>query len=278
MAKIKESAPTTVGADSFFFPFEAPFGRTPNHPEEIDMNQAAADARPLIGVTAGLDENGYLHVRNGYMLSVARAGGIPVILPLDGTEEMLADALGRIDGLLISGGADVEPALYGAEREPECGPADPARDRLEFLAARYAREHDLPVLGICRGCQVLNAAAGGTLVQDIEKTFGTPKAVHTQPEDYAVATHWVDLVEGGLVAEITGAPEVKVNSRHHQCVKDLAPGFVLDGRSRIEGLVEAFHDPRLKFHVGVQWHPEMLTAEHPEALALFRALVRASRN
>ena len=123
----------------------------------------------------------------------------------------------------------------------------------------------------------MNVAAGGTLVQDIASTYHISKYVHSQPEDYAVTTHWVDLVPGTLAADVMGCEEVRVNSRHHQCVKDLAPGMVLDGRSRDDGIIESFHDPKHPFYLAVQWHPEMLSADRPEALALFEALVRKSQ-
>lgn len=233
--------------------------------------------RPLIGVTGGLNEKGFLNIRNGYMQSVVRAGGIPVLLPLDAPEEILRDAFERMDGVLISGGADIDPALYGEETLPECGALDPARDRQEMLMAKWSRSAGKPALGICRGCQVMNVAAGGTLVQDIASTYHISKDVHSQPEDYAVTTHWVDLVPGTLAADVMGCEEVRVNSRHHQCVKDLAPGMVLDGRSRDDGIIESFHDPKHPFYLAVQWHPEMLSADRPEALALFEELVRKSQ-
>ena len=109
----------------------------------------------------------------------------------------------------------------------------------------------------------MNVAAGGTLVQDIASTYHISKDVHSQPEDYAVTTHWVDLVPGTLAADVMGCEEVRVNSRHHQCVKD--------------GIIESFHDPKHPFYLAVQWHPEMLSADRPEALALFEALVRKSQ-
>ena len=165
----------------------------------------------------------------------------------------------------------------GAESLPECGALDPARDRQEMLMAKWSRSAGKPALGICRGCQVMNVAAGGTLVQDIASTYHISKDVHSQPEDYAVTTHWVDLVPGTLAADVMGCEEVRVNSRHHQCVKDLAPGMVLDGRSRDDGIIESFHDPKHPFYLAVQWHPEMLSADRPEALALFEALVRKSQ-
>lgn len=152
-----------------------------------------------------------------------------------------------MDGVLISGGADIDPALYGEETLPECGALDPARDRQEMLMAKWSRSAGKPALGICRGCQVMNVAAGGTLVQDIASTYHISKDVHSQPEDYAVTTHWVDLVPGTLAADVMGCEEVRVNSRHHQCVKELAPGMVLDGRSRDDGIIESFHDPKHPF-------------------------------
>lgn len=233
--------------------------------------------KPLIGVTPDLKPESVLGVRNQYLESVTRAGGIPVLLPISVDEADIREVFSRLDGLLITGGADVDPKLYGEEKSSACGELSPERDRLEMMFAKLAVEHDLPILGICRGCQVLNVVYGGTLIQDIPTELGIPMNVHRQPEDYAVVTHGVTIEPGTLLAQIDGPGEIRVNSRHHQAVKALGEGLVLNGRSSADGIVESFNDPSKRFMLGVQWHPEMLSHERPEALALFRALVDAAR-
>ena len=232
--------------------------------------------KPIIGVTAALRPESIIGVRNQYLESVTRAGGIPVLLPITAPEEDLRAVFDRLDGLLITGGADVDPARYGEEKRPECGAVIPERDRAEWLYAGLAIERDLPTLGICRGCQVLNVVYGGTLHQDIETALGVPRGVHAQEADYAVTTHEVVVEPGTLLDAVEGLTEVSVNSKHHQAVKDLAPALRLDARSKADGIIESFDDPAKRFMLGVQWHPEMLSHLRPEAQALFDALVDAA--
>lgn len=231
--------------------------------------------KPLIGVTADLRAESIAGARIHYLNSITRAGGIPVLISPAAPAQDLRALLDRLDGLLFTGGADVDPALYGELPAPELGALSPARDACEVLLAREAAARDMPVLGICRGLQVINVALGGSLIQDIEKTLGVPRAVHDQPEDYAVATHEVAVEPGTLLARVTGLERISVNSRHHQAVKRLAPGLRLDARSCADGVVESFDDPSKKFLLAVQWHPEMLSHLRGEAHALFRALVEA---
>lgn len=232
--------------------------------------------KPFIGVTADLRPDGLLGVRRHYLESITRAGGLPVLLPVSAPQEDLQAILGRLDGLLLTGGADIDPARYGEAAAPELGPLVPERDAAEIPLVRSAREADLPVLGICRGAQVMNVAAGGTLIQDIGRCLGIPRERHDQPEDYGVTTHRVRIEPGTLLERIVGAGEIEVNSRHHQAVGRLGEGLVLCGRSDGDGIVESFCDPSRRFFLAVQWHPEMLSHEHAEAHALFVALVRAS--
>lgn len=232
--------------------------------------------KPLIGVTPDLKPESVLGVRNQYLQSVTRAGGIPVLLPISVDEADMREVFSHLDGLLITGGADIDPVLYGEEKSPACGELAPERDRLEMVLAKLVIEHDLPTLGICRGCQVLNVVYGGTLIQDIPTELGVPMDVHRQPEDYAVVTHGVTVEPGTLLEKIEGTGEIRVNSRHHQAVKTLGKGLVLNARSTKDGIVESFNDPTKRFMLAVQWHPEMLSHERPEALNLFKALVSAA--
>ncbi len=231
---------------------------------------------PLIGVTADLTNN-LINLRRQYVESISRAGGLPVVLPVTAPTDDLAALFEHLDGLLFMGGADIDPACYGEPRRDACGEAKPERDRTELALMGMARDADLPVLAICRGCQVMNVACGGTLHQDIETELGLPAARHAQAEDYAVTTHQVTVAPGSLLAAVTGETVLDVNTKHHQCVKTLGQGLAVDGRSVEDGIIEAFHDPRKRFFLGVQWHPEMLSHVKPDAAALFAALVAAAR-
>ncbi len=230
--------------------------------------------KPLIGVTSDTNEN-LLSMRMAYLSSVTAAGGIPVAIPVCLSDDDLTELVETLDGLLIMGGADIDPARYGQAQTPECGAVKPHRDRVELELVRLAREHNLPTLGICRGSQIINVAYCGTLVQDIPTTLGIDVNVHRQIEDYDVCTHTVDVVPGTLLERIVQKSVIEVNSRHHQCVDVLGAGLVVNARGP-DGIVEALNDPTRSFMLGVQWHPEMLSHIRQDAHALFAALVTAS--
>jgi putative glutamine amidotransferase len=188
----------------------------------------------------------------------------------------LPDALASCDGLLLTGGVDVDPREYGdAERHPTLE-LDADRDRYELALAREALRHDLPTLAICRGAQVLNVAAGGTLIQDIPSSH--PESLdHQQTASKDLLAHPVEVVAGSCVAALVGgdAPDqILVNSRHHQAIRDVAPGFVVSA-SAPDGIVEAIEKPGAAFCVAVQWHPENFWTTGRFA-GLFSGLVRAA--
>lgn len=229
---------------------------------------------PLIGVTPARDKSTHkLTINQDYMDAVIRAGGTPVLLPLLSDQKRLTALLSQLDGLLLSGGEDVSPALYGEEKEAFCGDTDDLRDETEFILCREAVRRDLPVLAICRGVQVLNAALGGTLYQDIASQL--PGAlVHPRNDQPKAPVHGMQIHERTLLFSILGQEKIKVNSRHHQAVKAAAPGLCVNAEAP-DGLIEGLEMPGKRFVLGVQWHPESLSEKHPEAQALFDALVRS---
>ena len=223
--------------------------------------------RPRIGITS-CSKNA------DYEESVRRAGGEPVILDwrvLKNGVEALAD----VDGVVMTGGPDVNPVEYGEERQRNIvSIADPARDRFELELARAALKNDAPVLAICRGMQVLNVAAGGSLVQDIPSSV--PGALPHQVSDPKNAiAHTVRMAPGSRVAQLLAASEIRVNSRHHQAVKRVGEGLLVTATSP-DGIVEAMEKPDARFCVAVEWHPENFV-ETGEFLPLFEGLVRASQ-
>jgi putative glutamine amidotransferase len=207
-----------------------------------------------------------------YMRAVQRAGAIPVVIPpqCDGQAGALLD---RLDGVLLSGGPDIDPTLYRDESHPELGPTWRELDEVELELARGADERDMPILGICRGAQTLNVARGGTLHQHLPDLDGSG-VVHRQTDAGETATHPVEILPGTRLAEILGEARIEVNSFHHQGVRRLGEGLEVSARSD-DGIIEAVEDPGRLFLIGVQWHAEFLV-ERPHEQALFRAFVGAA--
>ena len=229
---------------------------------------------PLIGVTPSQDDKtGRITVNQDYLDAVRRSGALPVLLPLFTEEGAWRDMLDAVDGLLLTGGADVDPACYGETRLPLCGAPAPLRDLEEFALCHLALARHLPILAICRGLQVLNCALGGTLYQDIETQYG-PQLKHPRYEVPRDRVHQVTVAEGSRLGVMTGLAAFSVNSRHHQAVKSLGTGLRAVAWAE-DGLIEGAELPGEPFVVGVQWHPESLSDYRPEAQALFNAFAAA---
>lgn len=233
--------------------------------------------RPVIAVTPSYDPVTQMAgIPRQYFDAVLRAGGLPLMLPRTRVPDEIDACLDLADGVLITGGADVSPDLYGQRPHPALGQTDRERDMLDVHVARRVCRDDLPTLAVCRGMQVLTAALGETLWQDLPSQCATDPDRHDQPEVYEFTRHAVDIVPESRLARVTGDGRLWVNSRHHQAVRSPAPGFVITARSVDDGIVEAVEVPDARFLIGVQWHPEMLAPLSHRHAALFEALVRAS--
>lgn len=239
--------------------------------------------RPRIGVTSWHRHDQdklerWEAIRENYTEAVHLAGGLPLILPLlGGRTEGIEDYLDAVDGILFTGGEDVAPQHYGEPVDPACQEPDAERDAFELALARAALARRKPVLGICRGLQLLNVAGGGSLYQDLSLRLGTTiphSAPGGQRRDLA---HPVRIVPGSRLARILAREEVRVTSTHHQVIKDLAPGFRESAHSP-DGVIEAIERPDAPFVLAVEWHPERMVTRHQEEnqLALFRAFVDAA--
>ncbi len=227
----------------------------------------------LIGIVPSWVEGHKLTVNQDYVESVLRAGGTPVLFPVTDNPAQISALLSRVDGLLLTGGVDVNPAEYGEQKMPCCGDCSACRDAMEFPLCREAVSRRLPVLAVCRGMQVLSCALGGSLYQDLETQFGTAlrHPCYDTPGD---PVHTVEICPGTLLSSIVGRASLEVNSRHHQGIK--VPGKGLKAAaSAPDGLIEAVELPGHPFVLGVQWHPESLSDRYPEHHQLFAAFVRA---
>ena len=232
--------------------------------------------RPIIGITCGTSDT-YANdstMDNQYVRAVESAGGMPIILPLSDNETCYEGYIDIIDGLLLSGGVDMDPSFFEEEPIPELGRIDVVRDKIEVYLTVRALEMGLPIFGICRGIQTLNVAAKGTLYQDINSQCKNVLK-HRQSAPGAHATHEIYIEEGSKLSEIMGCTKIRTNTFHHQAVRKLAPDFVATAFSRDE-IIECIEGTKHPFAVGVQFHPERMWNVSEQMLALFKSFVDAS--
>jgi putative glutamine amidotransferase len=218
--------------------------------------------RPVIGICAAVEPVSWGPWRDvpssimplSYSGAVQAAGALALLLPPDdAVAERPDELLDLIDGLMLAGGCDVDPASYGARPHPETGETSPERDRFELALAHRAIERDLPVLGVCRGMQLLNVATGGTILQHMPDLVGHHEHRHSPGQ---FSDHEVRLEEGSLAARAVGAATTAVKSHHHQGVDELGEGLVATGWASEDGVVEAVELEGRPYALGVLWHPE----------------------
>lgn len=246
-------------------------------------------SRPLIGIPAqtlqaiddipeGLPHSWVMNSR--YFSAAAEAGGVPIMVPLFAEDpDLLRAVYDRLDGVLLAGGVDMHPITYGEPPHPRLGRTDQARDIVELALAKWAIADRKPILGLCRGSQVLNVALGGTLWQDIEAQVPTAiKHACLPNEGYArdYLAHEVTIAPGSRLHAAFEAASVPVNSMHHQAVKTLAPSLQVSAHAP-DGMVEAIESGTDHFLVGVQWHPEIFEDRDERTRRLFRDFVNAAR-
>ncbi|MCA1645153.1 MAG: gamma-glutamyl-gamma-aminobutyrate hydrolase family protein [Chloroflexi bacterium] len=226
-------------------------------------------SRPLIGITMGPDQPGspYLQLRATYSRAIESAGGVPALVPPMAAQTVPA-LLERLDGIVFPGGPDVDPAEYGQAPHPRTE-TNPDLDRLELAAARWAIDSELPTLGICRGQQLLNVAAGGSLIQHLED--------HRQPGNRTALTQTLRLRPDSRLAEVFGATRIEVNTMHHQAVHTLGRNFKAVAWATSDGTIEGVESDAHPWLLMVQFHPEELVGFHQPSQRLFAAFVDACR-
>jgi len=212
-----------------------------------------------------------------YLHALVQAGAMPLILPLIEDKEKLRIAYDRLDGLLLAGGGDVDPAAYGEPRHPATSNVDPRRDQVEAILTSWALTDGTPILAICRGIQLLNVAAGGTLYQDVSDQLpGALKHDYYPNYPRTLTPHDVEISPGSRIASILADTDLPVNSTHHQGIRIPAPGLDVVARAP-DGLTEGLEHADHPFALGVQWHPEDLVGHDRRMRRLFGALVEATR-
>lgn len=239
--------------------------------------------RPLIGITAfetrhiNLPHLPIFALNRRYVMAIEAAGGAPLMVSPGLSEDSLRAIFDRLDGWLLSGGGDIDPACYGETPHPASTEISADRDQMELALARRAVDADKALLSICRGIQVFNVALGGTLVQHIPAQI--PGALQHNFDGTQVArdhiAHPVRIAAGTRLGEVMGVDQAGVNSWHHQSLKQIAPGLKVTALSP-DGVIEAVELPGHRFALGVQWHPEWLYDRQPEMKRLFEALVQAA--
>ena len=236
---------------------------------------ANSNCCPIVGVTSSFNLVGHSFcLEESYIEAIMESSGIPLIIPPQKSEEDIKKIFRQIDALLLPGGPDVDPIHFGEEPQYKLE-IDPERDNLELILAKMAFSEDKPILGICRGIQVMNIAAGADIYQDlIAQRPGT--LVHKQNAPKWHSTHEVEIQPETMLLKILGESHLRVNSYHHQAVRKLAPGFRASALAK-DGVIEAIENPSLNFALGVQWHPELMWKRYALFKRLFVALIRAAK-
>lgn len=221
--------------------------------------------RPLIGITTSMEaEEDRSFVGKDNIQAIVLAGGTPLLLPNLTDDERIKQYAELLDGLYVTGGYDIDPTLFGEEPHPELGIITPTRDRFETALIQELLKKDKPILAVCRGCQILNIAAGGDMYQDIYSQIDGELLQHSQHAPKGHGSHYVLVESDSLLHRITGEARLRVNSRHHQANRRIPSGFMVSGTAS-DGVIEAIESQKHAFVLGLQWHPENMAAAGDEA-------------
>ncbi len=232
--------------------------------------------KPVIGVLPSVGDDGKYWLYENYTDALTTLGATPLVVPTvpKSNSDTLFALMDLCDGFLFTGGCDIDPSFYNEERRSECGKSTIKRDEFELFTFAYALKTRKPILGICRGCQLINVALGGTLCQDI--TLAYPDALrHTSDSACNPTVHEIDIPRNSPLFELSEAPRVKINSFHHQCVDKLGKGLNILATS-IDGIPEGIYFEGERYIVGVQWHPERSYKTKSLDKNVFLSLIKAA--
>lgn len=257
--------------DKHYYNKKAKFGGRYEKEKERELMK-----RPIIGVMPLIDyEKDSYWLVPGYMQGIIEAGGTPVMLPLTDNIHILNQIAQKCDGFLLTGGQDVSPSLYGENDMPKCGECSVERDNMETMLIKRAIELNKPILGICRGIQILNFVLGGTLYQDLPTQIHSSLEHHQKPP-YDKPVHDVEIIKDTPLYSVLEKDILPVNSYHHQAIKDLSDKLLPMAKAP-DGLIEAVYMPNKKFVWGVQWHPEFSYISDNDSKMIFAEFVRQSK-
>lgn len=228
--------------------------------------------KPIIGISCSHSQNDFSSVRRTYTESVINAGGIPLLLPVTEDENTLESFMSVIEALILTGGEDVHPSYYNEEPIEQLGKVNDVRDFYDLTLIRLAAERNIPILGICRGEQLINVAFGGTLYQDIPAQHSDTTVKHNQEEPSSIVTHYISLLPGSTIANLIGDTELVTNTHHHQAVKQVAPGFRVTAWA-CDSIPEAIETVDGRPIWGVQFHPEGQAVKGDDTMSKFFSFI-----
>lgn len=221
--------------------------------------------KPMIGITVSKELGSVEYTTHqDHVRAVLRCGGMPFLIPYMTEEEDVQQVVQKIDGLYATGGYDIDPTLFGEEPHPGLGTIIPERDTFEIMLMKHMLEINKPILGVCRGAQILNIATGGDMYQDIYGQIVQPLIQHQQKAPSSHRSHYVDVRRSSLLHQLTSCDRLKVNSRHHQANRNVIEPLIVSGKSS-DGIIEAIESKHHTFVLGLQWHPESLLVADDEA-------------
>lgn len=237
--------------------------------------------KPLIGVTSSekfFNHKKHSHVNLDNIHAISKAGGIPIILPNSAEKDTISQLGTQLDGLYLTGGEDIDPMIYGEAPILDLGEIQPKRDHFELQITKVMFEKQKPILGVCRGCQIINVALGGTLYQDIYSQKKDEQVIkHQQDAPLWYATHNIKIEWNSLLHRLVNVNELKVNSLHHQAVKQKASNLTVGGVSD-DGIIEAIESTNANFILGLQWHPESLLAKNDTiSLHIYEGFIKSCK-
>lgn len=229
---------------------------------------------PIIGVTTFISSDG-LRLPENYSIAIAGERGVPVVLAKVEDETLIKRQIDSIDGLLLSGGDDIEPSFFGESPHQKLGPIEPGRDLYEMKLIEYALQAGKPILGICRGAQILNVHQGGRMYQDIYAQHDKETIKHVQDAAKNYLSHEITIAENTKLHDIVGQSKIRTNSFHHQANKEVPEHFAVSARTE-DGIIEAIESKEHEFVIGVQWHPEATYSVDESSQKIFRMFIKAA--